>query len=84
MYICKSWYMVVPVQKRVVLSRVAEVGSLSARAIWPTKIFVKSIFAIFVTNASFLRVIANFQILVSMICNIYHVIVHLLPKKHCC
>ena len=37
----------------------------------------------FATNASFLHVISNFRILLSKICNIYHVIVHVLPKKHC-
>ena len=38
-----------------------EVG-LSAREKMPTKIFVRRVFAIFVTNASFLRLIANLQI----------------------
>ena len=33
-------------------------------------------------NMSFLRLILNLQIYLSIICNIYHVIVHLLPKKH--
>ena len=44
------------------LIRVAEVGSLSARAKMATKVFVRRVFAIFATNASFLRVIANLQI----------------------
>ena len=43
--------------------RVAELGSLSAGAKKALKIFVKSIFTIFATNASFLRVIANFATL---------------------
>ena len=55
--------------------RMAEVGSLSARAKMATKVFVRRVFAIFATNASFLRVIANLQIQFSIICNIYHVIV---------
>ena len=57
-----EWYMVVPVQKRVVLSRVAEVGSLSARAKMAIQIFVNCVFAIFATNPSFLQVIANLHI----------------------
>ena len=44
------------------------------------KIFLKRVFTIF---ASFLRVTANLQILLSKTCNIYHVMVHFLPKKHC-
>ena len=47
------------------------------------KPLVKRVFTIFATNASFLREITNFQIQLSKICNIYHVIVHFLPKKHC-
>ena len=43
-------------------NRVAEVGSFSARAIFLTKKFVRRVFAIFATNASFLCVIANLQI----------------------
>ena len=42
--------------------RVAELGSLSSGAKMAMKIFVKRVFTIFATNASFLRVIANFQI----------------------
>ena len=38
----------------------AEVGSLSAKK--ATKVFVRRVFAIFATNASFLRGIANLQI----------------------
>ena len=34
-------------------------------------------------NASFLCEIANLQIRFSIICNVYHAIVHFLPKKHC-
>ena len=48
-----------------------------------TKVFVRSVFAIFATNASFLRVNANLQIRFSIICNMYYVIVDFLPKKHC-
>ena len=44
------------------LNKVAEVGSLSVRAKMAMKIFVGRIFAIFATNASFLRVITNLQI----------------------
>ena len=42
--------------------RVAELGSLSSGAKMATKIFVKRVFIIFATKASFLRVIANLQI----------------------
>ena len=35
------------------------------------KIFVRRIFPIFATNLTFLRIIANFQILFSIVCNIY-------------
>ena len=41
------------------LTRVAEVGSLSARTKMATKVFARRIFAIFATNASFLRIVAN-------------------------
>ena len=41
--------------------RVAELGSLSSGAKMAMNIFVKRIFAIFASNASFLRVIANLQ-----------------------
>ena len=40
-------------------TRVAELGSLSLGAKMAMKIFVKRIFTFFVSNASFLRVIAN-------------------------
>ena len=46
----------------VALHEVAEVGSLSARAKMPTKVFVRRVFPIFATNASFLHVIAILQI----------------------
>ena len=62
--------------------RVAELGSLSSRAKMAMKILVKRVFTILATNASFLRLTLNLQILLSKICNIYHVIVHFLPKKH--
>ena len=55
--------------------RVAEVGSLSSGAKMAMEIFVNRVFTIFATNASFLRVIANLQISLSKICNIYHVII---------
>ena len=42
-------------------SRVAELGSLSSGAKMAMKIFVKLVFTIFASNASFLRVIANLQ-----------------------
>ena len=43
-------------------ARMAELGSLSSGAKMAMKIFVKRVFTIFATNASFLRVIANLQI----------------------
>ena len=43
-------------------SRVAEVGSLSSGAKMAMKIFVKRVFTIFASNASFLRVISYLQI----------------------
>ena len=42
-------------------ARVAELGSLSSGAKMAMKTFVKRIFTIFESNASFLRVIANWQ-----------------------
>ena len=51
------------------------------KRIFGHKIFVRRAFAIFATNLSFLRIIANLQILFSMICNLYHLRVHSLPKK---
>ena len=50
----------------IVAVRVAEVGSLSARAKMAIQIFVRHVFAIFATNTSFLRIIANLQIYCSM------------------
>ena len=44
------------------LSRVAGLGRLSAGAKMAMKPFVKRVFTIFATNASFLRVISNFRI----------------------
>ena len=41
--------------------RVAELGSLLSGAKMAMKIFVKRVFTIFASNASFLRVIANLQ-----------------------
>ena len=41
--------------------RLAELGSLSSGAKMAMKIFVKSVFTIFASNGSFLRVIANLQ-----------------------
>ena len=43
------------------VDRVAELGSLSSGAKMAMKIFVKRVFTIFASNASFLRVIANLQ-----------------------
>ena len=63
--------------------RVAELGSILSGAKMAVKIFVKHVFTIFATNALFLRIIANLQIQLSKICNIYNVIVHFLSKKHC-
>ena len=51
------------------LARVAEVGSLSARAKMALQIFVKRVVTNFAANASFLRVIANLQIQLSIISN---------------
>ena len=42
-------------------TRVAELGSLSSGAKMAMKIFVKRVFTIFASNASFLHVIANLQ-----------------------
>ena len=67
----------------IVSDRVEELGSLSLGAKMAMKNFVKRAFTIFASNASFLRIIANFQNELSEICNIYHVIVHFLPKKQC-
>ena len=39
--------------------RVAEVGSLSAEVKMATKVFVRRVYAIFATDSSFLRAIAN-------------------------
>ena len=47
--------------KKLVCARVAELGSLSSGAKMAMKIFVKRVFTIFASNASFLRVIANLQ-----------------------
>ena len=44
------------------LYRVAGLGRLSAGAKMAMKPFVKRVFTIFATNASFLRVISNFRI----------------------
>ena len=41
--------------------RVAELGSLSSGAKMAMEIFVKRVFTIFASNASFLRIIANLQ-----------------------
>ena len=46
----------------VLFSRVAEVGTLSARVKMTIKMFVKRVSTFFATNASFLLVIANLQI----------------------
>ena len=43
-------------------ARVAGLGRLSAGAKMAMKPFVKRVFTIFATNASFLRVISNFRI----------------------
>ena len=45
-----------------VRTRVAELGSPSSMAKMAMKIFVKRVFTIFATNASFLCVISNFLI----------------------
>ena len=50
------------VVKWVVCNRVAEVGSLSARAKIAIKAFVKRVVTCFATNVLFLRIIANLQI----------------------
>ena len=44
------------------VGRVAELGSFSSGTKKALKIFVKRVFTIFTTNASFLRVISNFRI----------------------
>ena len=48
-------------QNMMLRHRVAELGSLSSGAKMAMKIFVKHVFTIFASNASFLRVIANLQ-----------------------
>ena len=48
-------------ESRVFRPRVAELGSLSSEAKMAMKIFVKRVFTIFASNASFLRVTANLQ-----------------------
>ena len=48
--------------EELVKSRVAGLGRLSAGAKMAMKPFVKRVFTIFATNASFLRVISNFRI----------------------
>ena len=45
-----------------IISRVAELGSLSSRAKMAIKIFVKRVFTILATNTSFLRITATLQI----------------------
>ena len=45
----------------ILIGRVAELGSLLSGAKMAMKIFVKRVFTIFASNASFLRVIANLQ-----------------------
>ena len=64
------------------LDRVAEVGSLSARANMATKVFVRCIFAIFYFRDKSV-IFACFENHFSIICNMYHVRVHFLTKKHC-
>ena len=45
----------------IMINGVAELGSLSSGAKMAMKIFVKRVFTILASNASFLRVIANLQ-----------------------
>ena len=52
-----------------VQSRVAEVGSLSAMAKMAIKTIAKRVLAIFATNTTFLRLIANLEIKRNMKCN---------------
>ena len=52
----------VPFLTIILKARVAEVGSLSARAKVAIKFFFKCVFTIFATNASVWHVIANLQI----------------------
>ena len=49
-------------KEMIVVNRVAGLGRLSAGAKMAMKPFVKRVFTIFATNASFLRVISNFRI----------------------
>ena len=63
--------------------RVAEVGSLSARAKMATQVFVRHVCANFATNSLCFCVIENLQIKFSIIFSMNHVIVLFLPKKHC-
>ena len=48
--------------KSIQITRVAEVGSLSARAKMTIKFFDKRVFTIFATNAYYLHINANLQI----------------------
>ena len=48
------------IKRYLILARVAGLGRLSAGAKMALKPFVKRVFSIFATNASFLRVISNF------------------------
>ena len=51
----------------------AEVGSLSARAKMPIKVFVKRVYLLFLQkNASFLHAIANLQYMQYIPCNSVH------------
>ena len=65
---CELWNVGKPVgqrfriRKKALVFRVAEVGSLSLGAKMAMQIFVKRVFTIFATNASFLCAIANLQI----------------------
>ena len=52
----------VPFLTIILKARVAEVGSLSARAKVAIKFFLKCVFTIFATNASVWHIIANLQI----------------------
>ena len=58
-------------------NRVAEVGSLSARAKIAKKNSSSGKYVVFACNFKFTN-LSQYNI-----CNTYHVIVHLLPKKQC-
>ena len=58
--------MIIIIITMIMITRVAEVGTLSAREKIATQVFIRRVFATFMTNASFLRGIANLPIQLSI------------------